>query len=1028
MIQFKKLFSTLLLIWASSVIIAQSDVFRIVGGSLEEGQSAQFPIYFTDVSGSGIDTGDLNIGSFSIEVIVPAGLLVDASIQRAGVIGTHPILIEGDLTDLSVNKIAWYIAFVPGNAPFFNLDAPAPGELIAYLNLTAETGTAGSLLTMTTSPANTYIQDEFGNFTNSVENGKLIADFQNINLVSAGGGSAPQIAGFSVSPSQIQTGGTADLSWTVTDADSVTIDQGIGTVASSGSQSVSPTITTTYTLSATNQHGTNTAQTTLTVSQLALPVIDSFTATPSSIQQGSSSTLNWSVTGSDSVSIDQGIGSVSAGSGSQPVSPSASTTYTLSATYQAGTVTAQVTVTVTSVGLPVISSFIATPSSIQQGESSTLSWDVTGADTITIDQGIGSVASSGSRSVTPSATTVYRLTALNTAGSVTSSVTVSVSVPQGKPTISSFYADPDNPEEGTDYTVIWAVDGGTATTTLTLETHDATFSGITELQGSRVFTADTSRTFILTAVNSYGSDQQAINVEVQGVFEVVTFEADRNPVFKGQDVTLSWFVTGADQVHIEPVVGIVSGEGQQTVTVDAAITYTLIANRGAEEKTAELYLELLDLEEGDFLYFPLVRDNSEWFTELGIVNLAPVQTRFDVYYFDQEGSLVDFFTNKRLAPYESMHFVFNEQSQSDGWVKVWNRNQDIGSVGLFGWGNLKTHDGAQLVAYTASRITSETLLVPHLAKDTSFYTLGSTVSGINGGETNFNSSDQSYLIGNLAESQAATWNFRDLMSGDLGSEGWGQLTGDAVLEQKLVGLELFGREQHTGLSQAVGITLDSETSEELVFTHIAKDVNQFWTGCVAINPNQNSVNLEIQVFNDEGEELEGPAPEILGPGAKKTILVDKNRNDLAPGTSWAIFKSSEPIFGYLLFGSYTPDDRFSGFQSVKSSSRTLCFPDTDMSMVDGGWTGLALVNNNQLENQVRLVLISESGEEKGVFEMTLAPRKKFIGLVSTIFQAQTLEKGDKVMAFGSLPIAGFELYGKNKETLGGILAFSWEFE
>src|SRR5262249_27014251 len=55
---------------------------------------------------------------------------------------------------------------------------------------------------------------------------------------------------------------------------------------------------------------------------------------------------------------------------------------------------------------PVISTFTASPAFISQGQSTTLSWNVSGASTITINNGIGAVSSSGSQTVFPASTTV----------------------------------------------------------------------------------------------------------------------------------------------------------------------------------------------------------------------------------------------------------------------------------------------------------------------------------------------------------------------------------------------------------------------------------------------------------------------------------------------------------------------------------------------------------------------------------------------------------------------------------------------
>jgi len=65
---------------------------------------------------------------------------------------------------------------------------------------------------------------------------------------------------------------------------------------------------------------------------------------------------------------------------------------------------------------PAINSFNASPGSITPGGSSTLSWNVTGCTSISIDQSIGSVSLSGTRVVSPAKTTTYTLTAVNEAG------------------------------------------------------------------------------------------------------------------------------------------------------------------------------------------------------------------------------------------------------------------------------------------------------------------------------------------------------------------------------------------------------------------------------------------------------------------------------------------------------------------------------------------------------------------------------------------------------------------------------------
>jgi len=76
---------------------------------------------------------------------------------------------------------------------------------------------------------------------------------------------------------------------------------------------------------------------------------------------------------------------------------------------------------------PMISSFSASPAFISSGQTSTLSWLVSGATSLSIDNSVGDVTGTGSKVVTPSVTTTYALTARNSGGSVTASTTVTVS-------------------------------------------------------------------------------------------------------------------------------------------------------------------------------------------------------------------------------------------------------------------------------------------------------------------------------------------------------------------------------------------------------------------------------------------------------------------------------------------------------------------------------------------------------------------------------------------------------------------------
>jgi hypothetical protein len=77
-------------------------------------------------------------------------------------------------------------------------------------------------------------------------------------------------------------------------------------------------------------------------------------------------------------------------------------------------------------GWPSINTFTATPGTVPAGQTVTLTWDVSNATRVTIQPEIGTVPSSGTRTITPSATSEYILTAINDAGAPTKHLIVNV--------------------------------------------------------------------------------------------------------------------------------------------------------------------------------------------------------------------------------------------------------------------------------------------------------------------------------------------------------------------------------------------------------------------------------------------------------------------------------------------------------------------------------------------------------------------------------------------------------------------------
>lgn len=159
------------------------------------------------------------------------------------------------------------------------------------------------------------------------------------------------------------------------------------------------------------------------------PIIQTWSATPLQVSAGQAVTLRWSVAQADSVIIEP--------FGQQPSQgqlidfPTSNRAYNLIANNRGLQVSQAILVVVATPtpSLPVIRTFTANPTTAIRGytQSFRLTWDVSGADWVSIEPGLGQVNSSGHRDQYPPAQdTVYTLTAHSSAGDVRAQVMVKV--------------------------------------------------------------------------------------------------------------------------------------------------------------------------------------------------------------------------------------------------------------------------------------------------------------------------------------------------------------------------------------------------------------------------------------------------------------------------------------------------------------------------------------------------------------------------------------------------------------------------
>ena len=377
-------------------------------------------------------------------------------------------------------------------------------------------------------------------------------------------------------------GETLTYAWSQLSGPSVTINnanQPVATFSAAAGTSYA------FLLKVTNTDGiSGQASTLVQTAAAAQPQIVQFTAQPAALTSGQTTTLSWVIQNATSATITPGVGSVSATTGSVAVSPTATTTYTLTATGANGTTTTQtlqITVGVTSAQ---ILRFSAGPSSIPVGGSSTLSWATSGATSVSIAPGIGTVTANGSTTVSPTSTTTYTLSATGTDGkTVTAAVQVTVGAVTAQ--IVRFAASPSTIGLGASTTLSWSTNNATSVSI-------SPTVGTVTANGSTTVSPATTTSYTLSATGADGKTVTAVaTVTVSGsaIPQVVTFVATPQSIAPGGSTQICWQVTGATTISIAPGIGSnLAANSCSTVTPSATTTYTLTATNAVGTIQANL--------------------------------------------------------------------------------------------------------------------------------------------------------------------------------------------------------------------------------------------------------------------------------------------------------------------------------------------------------------------------------------------------------------------------------------------------------
>ena len=322
----------------------------------------------------------------------------------------------------------------------------------------------------------------------------------------------------------------------------------------------------------------------------------SFTADPDRVAAGDSVVLSWKTKGAASVNVTGNgvavdLAGASPAEGTVSVSIDESTSFVLEATGAAGDkATESLTVTVEAAPRPSIESFVADPSTVEEGGTVTLKWQTKHADAVRIVDATGEELDLGDaapvegqvETAALGATTSFKLVASRGDDWAERTLTVTVSTkPSDDARVVSFTADQTEIEEGGKVRISWTTENAERV---------QLFEGLEEidLEGQPVAagTVDVfpsrSSTYRLVASKGDQSDEKSLQVKVRG-FPSASLSIAPSPIDFGGATTITWMTEDAVEVTItdalgEPLEGgTVEASGSRTIQPASTTTYRLSA-------------------------------------------------------------------------------------------------------------------------------------------------------------------------------------------------------------------------------------------------------------------------------------------------------------------------------------------------------------------------------------------------------------------------------------------------------------------
>ncbi len=349
--------------------------------------------------------------------------------------------------------------------------------------------------------------------------------------------------------------------------------------------------------------------------------INSFQSVPSTIAPGKTAELSWVTTAASRVSLSPGTYEDLKTTDSVSVSPTETTTYTITAFGDGPAVSKQFQIVVANVA---ITSFVADKPIMTQGDKCTLSWEIDNAATISLLPGnYSNLEADDSIVVNPEETTVYTLTATAAEQAEAASPeedsdeqSLEVNVAQKQltvtvaPVVINSFASSVNSAVKSGHKVTLSWDTAYASSLqIQVSSMGETLTpiDISDDKGSITVIPANTTTYTLVCQGAGGPIEKPVTVKVQSV-KITSFGANTTSIQAGGSCYLTWITTNATSVKLSahwhndshpsqhaPELGTVPDNGSWLIDKQSnSVTYTLTAAGPNGNATAKVTVKVED--------------------------------------------------------------------------------------------------------------------------------------------------------------------------------------------------------------------------------------------------------------------------------------------------------------------------------------------------------------------------------------------------------------------------------------------------